>query len=373
MTRICLVKQHTTYDLYTETGPDLRAIVASSNFRSGPIGLFEAFDCDFRVVWEDAAPECSEGKRHWESYVRGWQLWPPRLVPEEADDIDWGQYDAVVAVDVALPGRIVRAYPQVLWCHYFIEGGPEALDLWARGSPRYGYNVFITQRLGKAGYGLGSRALAHLSRTRRGLLDAPYFLQSSTSVARLFGDPNRRREGVCLSLHSQDIVSPAEITRLEEFGPVRTPRGELETVLEALAESRYFVIHPRNKRTCGNALIEAISAGCLALAPSSSLWGYPEIVLPQLDYQDFDGLIAVIRAHGESSSLHEAHRAAQAALIDQWCYRNPVENLAAMLEVFRASPATVRTQARSERWSRTSATVAGTARHVSRVSRRISP
>ncbi len=74
MTRVCLVKQNTTYDLYKQTGPDLRSIVESSNFRSGPIGLWEAFDCDFRVLEEDPSPECQYGRRTWAQYVEGWDI-----------------------------------------------------------------------------------------------------------------------------------------------------------------------------------------------------------------------------------------------------------------------------------------------------------
>ena len=89
MTRVCIVKQHTTYDLFTRTGPDLRAIVASSNWRSGPIGLWQAFDTSARIVLEDPAPECQLGKQQWSQWVQGWDLWPSGSTADVAEAVDW--------------------------------------------------------------------------------------------------------------------------------------------------------------------------------------------------------------------------------------------------------------------------------------------
>jgi hypothetical protein len=39
--RVCLVKQNSTYDLYTTTGPALASIETSSNWRSGALGRWK--------------------------------------------------------------------------------------------------------------------------------------------------------------------------------------------------------------------------------------------------------------------------------------------------------------------------------------------
>lgn len=113
MLRVCVVKQHTTYDLFTRTGPDLRAIVESSNWRSGPIGLWEAFETTARIVYENPATECQIGKRHWSRYVEGWDVWPAGATAEDAAAVDWGSYDVVISIDVAVPSRIVARFPHV--------------------------------------------------------------------------------------------------------------------------------------------------------------------------------------------------------------------------------------------------------------------
>ena len=110
--KVCLVKQNSTYDLYTRAGPTLEEILASSNWRSGPLGLWEAFDCAFRIVWENPEAECQIGKRQWGKYVQGWKVWPDNSRAEHANLINWGEYDIIIAIDVAVPSRIVRRFPR---------------------------------------------------------------------------------------------------------------------------------------------------------------------------------------------------------------------------------------------------------------------
>ncbi|MBN2404405.1 MAG: hypothetical protein JXE06_02360, partial [Coriobacteriia bacterium] len=186
MTRVCVVKQHTTYDLFTRTGPDLPAIIASSNWRSGPIGLWEAFDTSARIVFEDPAAECQLGKQHWSQYVQGWELWPPGSTAHDADAVDWTQYDIVISIDVAVPTRIVRRFPSVMWCYYFIEGGPTGIDERFRGSPFFSYNVFLNHRLAKSLLTSDSAGPRQMRMSSRAVLDFPYYMQSARSVRKLY-------------------------------------------------------------------------------------------------------------------------------------------------------------------------------------------
>jgi hypothetical protein len=353
MTRICLVKANTTYDLYKRTGPDLRAIVESSNYRSGPIGLWEAFDCDFRVLQEDTAPECQLGKESWAEFVKGWDIWPEGLKAERADEVDWSHYDLVISIDVAVPTRIVLGFPTVMWCYYWIEGGPPAIDTFAKGSPFFSYNVFISQRLAKARLSPGSPELSRMRRTKRAVLDAPYFLQSSRSIELLYADEaTAPRGGVCLSDHSADVASSADLVGLEAFGAVRSPRGALRDVLLAKVRSKYFVVHPDSTPRCGNALIEAVSSGCLAVAPSRLQWGFPEIVSPGLDFSDARGMFRILEALEHDPELYESELAAQRSRIDDWCFSSPCRNLEQALHAFRRSPASRSAQRWAEAGSR---------------------
>ncbi len=361
--RVCVVKQHTTYDLFTRTGPDLREIVESSNWRSGPLGLWEAFETSARIVLEDDAPECRVGRRHWSHYVQGWDVWPADSTADLADNVDWSRYDVVVAIDVAVPTRIVKRFPQVMWCYYFIEGGPTGIDRAYRGSPYYAYNVFLNHRLAKQALATGSRSLRRMTRTRRAVLDFPYYMQSARSVRSLYPElDGAPRSGFCLSHHSRDVLTRAERAALTAIGPVRTDWEKISDIHRAELASRYFVIHPVSRPTAGLAVIEAVSAGCLALAPRRSLWGFPELLLPELEFTDIRGLLELVAELEDDPSLREQLRSTQARRVDRWCFENPAHNLRAMWRAFQQSSPAPHRQRRAEIRARVAAHVTLTAR-----------
>ena len=353
--RVCLVKQNTTYDLYKQTGPDLQSIVESSNFRSGPIGLWEAFDCDFRVLEEDPAPECQRGKQTWAHYVEGWDIWPSGFKAEWADDVDWSAYDAVISIDVAVPTRLVLEFPTVMWCYYWIEGGPPAIKTFAKGSPFFAYNVFLSQALAKSELPSDCGQLRRMLSSKRAVLDAPYFFQSSRSIQLLYADDvSAPRIGLCLSDHSSKVVSAKELGQLDAFGTVRMPTGAIRDVLLAKVRSKYFVVHPASPPRCGNALIEAISAGCLVLAPSRLQWGFPELVSRELDFDNVSGMLGVLETLENDPEVFERELDAQQGRVDAWCFSHPCRNLESALDAFRRSTASRSRQRRAETRARLS-------------------
>ncbi len=358
MTRVCVVKQHTTYDLFTRTGPDLPAIVASSNWRSGPLGLWEAFDTSARIVFEDPAPECQRGKQQWSQYVRGWELWPPGSTADDADLVDWAHYDVVISIDVAVPTRIVRRFPSVMWCYYFIEGGPTGIDERFRGSPFFSYNVFLNHRLAKSLLASDSAGLRRMRKSRRAVLDFPYYMQSARSVRKLHPQlADVPRTGVCLSHHSREVLRDGERAALARTGPVRTEWRTIADIHRAELESAYFVVHPASKPSVGVALIEAISAGCLVLAPTDRVLGFPELLAPGLEFRTMDELLGLLESLENDPRTREGYRLQQERLVEEWCYRNPAHNLDMLLRAFRSSSVPSRRQIRAERQSRVRATV----------------
>jgi len=371
MTRVCVVKQHTTYDLFTRTGPDLPAIVASSNWRSGPIGLWEAFDTGARIVLEDPAPECQLGKQHWSQYVQGWDLWPAGSTADDADVVDWAEYDVVISIDVAVPTRIVRRFPSVMWCYYFIEGGPGGVDEQFRGSPFFAYNVFLNHRLAKSPLSPESPSSTQMRKSRRAVLDFPYYMQSAHSVRSLYPElANRPRAGFCLSHHSRGVLRDSERAALARIGPVRTEWKTLADIHRAELESAYFVVHPASKPSVGVALIEAISAGCLVLAPSRCVSGFPELLAPELEFQSVDELLELVHALESDNRLLERLRLQQNRRVEEWCYRNPAHNLETLLKAFRSSSASPGRQRRAEHRSRARAAIEATALRGIRRARR---
>jgi hypothetical protein len=350
--RVCLVKQHTTYDLYTKTGPDLKSIVSSSNWRAGPLGLWEAFDCDFRIVYESPDRECQIGKTHWAQYVEGWDIWPEGSLAEQADSIDWGRYDIVICVDVAIPTRIVVKYPETMWCYYFIEAGPSSAGI-QRGSPYFGYNVFFNQKPARLAIDNHHPYYEKMVRERRAILDFPYYMMSDTTIRNVYGmDASHVRNGIVMTSHSHEAISSEERLLLESLGMINhSGIGAANAHRDAL-QSEYCIVHPRTRRIAGHALVEAISAGCIALAPRELVAGFPDLLYEQLDYSDFAGLLRVIGRLQVDEDLRTRAREHQVDCVNNYFYRNPKRNLECMHAAFRESRASPRGQAWSERRDR---------------------
>jgi hypothetical protein len=349
--KVCLVKQASTYDLYTRTGPDVRTIVESSNWRSGPIGLWEALDCDLRIVRDSPTPECQFGKSLWAKYVEGWDLLPDEAQTEAAEDVDWSAYDVVISVDIAVPTAVVLRHPDVLWCYTVIEvHATGRYDRRILGHPRFGYNVLFNHYLAKAPIGETSRAVASMRRERRAILDFPYYVQSSRSVQLLYPELTASaRSGITFTQHSRSALTPVQRGAVARLGPLRNDYSTCADLLQTLATSKYLVYHPDVEGRAGNAVIEAVSAGALVLAPPKKLIGYPELLLGGPDFDDFDGLLDVLQRLEADPALYVQERERQACRVDSWCYEMPVRNLAYLTKVFQTSSVRPRRQALAER------------------------
>ena len=354
MARVCLVKQHTTYDLFTRTGPDLRAIVASSNWRSGPLGLWEGLDCEPRVVWESPDAECQLGKRQWGRHVQGWELWPADAPADDVEAVDWSRYDAVISIDIAVPTRVVRRFPGTLWCYTWIEGHPAGPDDHRFDfSPFYGYNVFFNHFFAKRRLTGDDEEVRRMRRERRAVLDFPYYIMSSSSVERLYPElAGDERSGCCVNHHTREVLSTEQARRLKAFGPLRREFETCTDLHKVMIASKYFIIHPESYPMAGNAIIEAISAGCLVLAPRDRVWGYPELVEGSVGFGDFDGLVHVLTMLEDDPELYRRERARQAACVDEWCFAAPLANLETLLAAFRDSRSRRRAQVWAERRDR---------------------
>jgi hypothetical protein len=353
--RLCLVKQNTTYDLYTKTGPDLLSIASSSNWRSGPLGLWEAFDCEYRIVFESPDRECQIGKADWGKWVEGWDIWPEGSVAERAEDIDWGGYDIVVSLDMAIPTRIAREYPQTMWCYYFIENGTTSIDGVYRGSPYFGYNVFFNQRPARTLIGRDSPVALQMRRERRAVLDFPYHMMSAVTIRKLYGrDSNPARSGIMMTSHSREAISSSERSMLNSLSEIHDSGVGLTKVHRDGLSSKYCVVHPETRPITGVALVEAVSAGCVALAPRRLVIGvgYSELLWDSLDYSDFLGLLRAVERLENDEQLYLQVLKHQTDYVDTCFFDNPKSNLDSLFEVFQVSTASRERQAWSERRDR---------------------
>ncbi|KAF0232745.1 MAG: hypothetical protein FD177_2227 [Desulfovibrionaceae bacterium] len=338
MLKICIVKQTSCYDLFTKTGPNLIDIVNSSNWRSGPIGLWDLADCHVVIVNATTDRECTTGKKLWGKYVTNWTIWPEGGKAENVEAVDWSLYDIVIAIDVAVPTRIIRQFRTVLWCYYFIEGGPTGIDTIFRGSPFYGYNVFLNHRPAKFRLSRNSAQYMSMVRTKRAVLDFPYYIQSSTTIQNLYKHESITRNScIFFSHHSYSVLQQSHRVRISRYGTILDSYKSISDIHKLELRSKYFIVHPDSKPCAGLALVEAISAGCLALSPRDKLWGFPELIDAALDYSDFNQLLSILDRLESDLCLYDKALRQQKAKVDTWFFELPFDNLVLILEAFKRS------------------------------------
>lgn len=336
--RVLLVKQDVHNDLYCSVSPvSAEDIVYSSLMRSGPVGLFTALKADFAVVKVDPAPECNVWKQkvtdcrhHPLEYYEGFrgeikrarQTYDHSLVARDVDAIDWGAYDMVVSIDIAVPTRIVEAHPDTVWAYYISE---PCMSLYAASlqEPQFGYDLFFT-------LGFQSRRPAYPSPR---ILEFPYFLQYAECFKDLDGvknPPFSERTGVSAETHSLKLWDEEMSARIEAVaGPVFRGFYDLRTKINNLRASK-FHIRTDGKAIWGNSLIEAMACGALVVATPTLL--KHRLVVPDLVAFDFEHTLQTVRALNEDAGFRDACISQQEALLNEICFLRPMRELAEAIE-----------------------------------------
>lgn len=331
--RVLLVKQDVHNDLYCAVSPaSAEDIVYSSLMRSGPVGLFTALNADFAVVKVDPAPECNVWKQkvtdckhhpleYYESFrgpiKRARQTYDHSLVAVDVDEVRWGDYDLVISIDIAVPTRIVKDYPDTVWAYYVSE---PCMSLYAASlaEPQFGYDLFLT---------LGFRNERPSYPSPR-VLEFPYFLQYAGCFTDLDGienPPFDKRAGVSVETHSLKLWNDEQNARVErEVGPVYRGFVDARTKINNLRASK-FHLRTDGKAIWGNSLIEAMACGALVVSTPTLL--KHRLVVPELMVSNFDQMLNVIETLGREPTLRASCLAKQEAMLNETCFLRPMRDL----------------------------------------------
>lgn len=162
--KIALVKQDVYDDLYVcKTPLKPEDVYKSTLMRTGPLSLITDYKADFLIIKEQPKSECHsymKSCRVSKELKNQLQNLPANKITAESfyfkkplsenshkdfaldpDSVDWNKYDVVISINVAVPTRIVKKYPTVLWCYMPGEANSET------DYPKYGYDVLLTQNI----------------------------------------------------------------------------------------------------------------------------------------------------------------------------------------------------------------------------------
>jgi hypothetical protein len=343
--RVALVKQDCNEDLYC-CSPDtpLPEMLSSTLLRSGPVSLFTLFDARFLIVGTECDPECNIWREksdslHWapaswfesfRDHVPGRDHGQSRYAAR-VEDVDWDEFDLVISIDIAVPARVTRRFPHVVWAYYVREvKAPSWKASFDR--PIEGQDLFLNHLFGPT-----------RSRSQRHVLDFPYHFQQPGVFQQVFGvGDHGGRKGVFVEYHTARAASDDELRQLEEFGPVfarrpgddrhdaasgaRIPDCSMAPVdRSALLRCKYHVKWG-GRPVFGTAKVEAIAAGCLALGARKGD-GAMFLQTPDTLAEDVPELVRKLRRIEDDPDKYEREKNRQRRLVEYLCYVRPANDL----------------------------------------------
>ncbi len=341
--RIALVKQDVCEDLYcasSSTSP--RELVESTQLRTGPVLLLSEWGATFHIIETVDAPECRMWQERavdlkWDTleFFASYRDRIPgrdygqRRFAVPPDSVDWSRYDIVVSVDVCVPAAITRQFPRTVWAYYVREVKAPSFR---RGleAPAVGQDLFLNH-----GFRWDPGPLS------RHVVEFPYHLQRYGCFHRLFDlDESAPRSGVFVDHHTLVRMSPEDLTRLAEFGPVAgpilppelrceagksvPPRRTMDPDLrERLLQSRFFLVTPGQRPVHGTAMVEAIAAGCLAIGSPRALQQHGFLFTESTAADDLAAGIKQMRRLVADEALYARELRRQRELIEWLCAVRP--------------------------------------------------
>ena len=342
--RIALVKQEIYQDLYVcpkNSSPE--ETLLSSIMRVGPIGLIEELNADFYIVKQEKNIETQLYRKvipHITPYLHLLKTKTADKLPGQAfkspgspfpngkfavdcNTIDWGLYDIVISINIALPTHVVLKHPKTLFC-YMIGEANMATD-----KARFGYDATLNQM-----------ARGIISK-QGGVIDFPYtFIGANTLEKLMFRVCKRpsKKKGCFMEINS---TTERPVTKIPPtFYPLRDAGYEIilhkqniKDNLISIYDSKYFIkIGGRCIR--GNSVAEAISLGSLAIMDRNQVI-HKELILDECNVKNMQDVIALITKLDNDEELYLSLLTRQRAILDRLFYNAPLQSLKNCLEAKR--------------------------------------
>lgn len=340
--KIAFIKQDVYQDLYVcpSTEHDAYNVLMSTIMRVGPIGLMSDLHADFHIVKEEEDMECQVYRviipgNSYKFYqmvksiprdkIPGSRLKPGSDKPNgayavEAESVDWGQYDVVISVNVSLPYRVIKNYPQTLFCYMIGEANM------AQDTVRFGYDVSLNQM---------ARGIDH---PVNGVIDMPYTFLGGETLQRMMEQHMGRkslRKGAFMEINS---TTERPVTKVpEHFRPMQEAGYEvvihdqrIAQNLKNIFDAKYFV-KMGGRKIRGNSVAEAVSLGTLALMDRDEVI-HGELILDECNVKTMDELIAKMRQLDDDPQLYETLLRKQQTIVQQLFFDAPVRALEKALQ-----------------------------------------
>ena len=386
--RIALVKQDVYQDLYVcpASEKDALSILLSSQVRVGPIGLMADLNADFYIVKEERDAETQSYRYiipHMTPYLRMLKDHTLNELPTQefmcpgsththgefsisCQDINWGQYDIVISINVSLPTRIIRQYPRTLFAYMIGEanmatdrarfGYDATLNQMARGRVTtnlrecneidFPYTFLKGNTLQKLMERFSRASLAKQEATRSAEspnLEASQSKQKAILPNQRTAEPNEelslskqeapqphQREGIFMEINS---TAERPVTKIPPHFQPLVDKGyniilhkqQIDENLQAIYHSKYF-LKMGGRPIRGNSVAEAISLGSLVMMNRDEVT-HGELIIDECNVKTMEEAVALIDSLEQNPEEYRRLCAKQQQVLTELFFEKPLTSL----------------------------------------------
>jgi hypothetical protein len=321
--RVCLVKTTACTELYNlVNASSIKQLIFSTVMRAGPVGLIQSLNADFRIVHTVSD---HESQAFMTRRIRLKKYHPETLelsikqqtilstLAVNVEDVDWGEYDLVVAVENAIPSRVAIRYPQVIFASMIEDHRLDDYQRYRRKLPE-GYRLFLNLRTGPSPHDFVKRPWE---------IDFTYGFREAHSLSKLL--PCVKKKNIIHLEGHEDPVTNAILEKLTGMQVVQYSESVMG-FYELIRSAKYFVsVNPR-RPLGGLAAIDAISADTLVIANRHKIWNAHPIC-NELHVSNIYGAAKIINDLNAKDKLYEEMLLMQSTLLQYYCYDRPLAQI----------------------------------------------
>lgn len=341
--KIAFVKQEVYQDLYVCSHVERNAaeILFSSQGRVGPIGLMAELGADFYILKEEPNRETQIYRKvipHLAKHLHILKTQTLDKIPGQefkqpgskhcngefaisCYDVDWGNYDIVISVNVSIPTELVLKFPTTLFGYMIGEANM------ANGKVHFGYDVTLNQM-----------ARGIVSGKCGTIVDFPYTFVKGNTLYKLMEvalGRTSKKTGVFMEINSTKerpvTKIPEHFHPLEEIGQEVVLHHQLiRENLTRIYDAKYFV-KMGGRKIRGNSVAEAISLGTLAIMNKDEVI-HKELIIDECHVKTMDEVVALINRLEQDDAEYLRLLDKQQKILNKFFFDIPLQSLVECME-----------------------------------------
>jgi hypothetical protein len=229
------------------------------------------------------------------------------------EDVNWTEYDLVIAFENAIPSRIALRYPEVVFASMIEDHRLEDYQKYRRKLPE-GYKLFFNLRTGPSPHDFVKFPWE---------IDFTYGFREAKSLTKLL--PGVKKRNV---IHVEGHEDPQTNTMLEKLTGMQVVQysDSVMGFYELIRSAKYFVSVNPKRPLGGLAAIDAISADTLVIANRRKIWNAHPIS-PKLHVSNVYDAAKIINNLNTNIQLYEKRLLEQSTLLQYYCYDRPLSQI----------------------------------------------